>query len=123
VSATLLQACASPERLEQPPVDRFTHAVVQHTPNARFHPHYGVNAISEEALRSIEREVHALGLSSPSELPPANFLAISGGADDGAFGAGEFNPVYMQALFDSGYAKSKKGYDWSKSPPGAPAKP
>lgn len=87
-TAALLQACASPERLEQPPVARVTSAIALNTPNARFYVKDGIAAIAEESLRSVKREMRALGVSSPSELPPANFLAISGGADDGAFGAG-----------------------------------
>ncbi len=30
----------------------------------------------------------------------------------------EFDTKYMQALFDYGYQRSRKGYDWSKYPPG-----
>lgn len=42
----------------------------------------------DEGIRSLEREMRALSVADQSELPPANFLAISGGADEGAFGAG-----------------------------------
>lgn len=30
----------------------------------------------------------------------------------------EFDTKYMQALFDYGYQRARKGYDWSKYPPG-----
>ena len=44
----------------------------------------------QEALRAIERERAASPAAAGHEdtLPPANFLALSGGSDDGAFGAG-----------------------------------
>jgi hypothetical protein len=46
--------------------------------------------MAQEALRAVERERAALPGSARTEghLPPANLLAISGGSDDGAFGAG-----------------------------------
>jgi hypothetical protein len=33
-------------------------------------------------------------------------------------GGGDFDPVYMNALFDHGYALGKAGYVWYKQPPG-----
>jgi hypothetical protein len=63
----------------------------------------------------------------------ANFLATSGGADDGAFGidfnlasipsdfsdAGDepFDQRYMIALFDRGYDLGSHNYPWAKAPP------
>jgi hypothetical protein len=47
--------------------------------------------MTDEALRAIQRERAALPQSTKPEsakLPPANLLAVSGGSDDGAFGAG-----------------------------------
>ncbi len=41
----------------------------------------------EEGIASFKREVQAKGLN-PYNLPPVHFLAVSGGGDDGAFGAG-----------------------------------
>jgi len=42
----------------------------------------------EAFLDTLDRERKSLGLASISELPNANFLGLSGGGSDGAFGAG-----------------------------------
>jgi Patatin-like phospholipase len=34
---------------------------------------------------------------------------------------GEFDPVFMQALFDNAYQQARSGYHWSKVPPGVEA--
>lgn len=86
--ALLLQACATPARLGPEPASLTTKAVAIETPNARFFPDEQSDAIFEEGVRSFERELAALGATDPAKLPPANFLAVSGGGDDGAFGAG-----------------------------------
>ena len=83
-----LQACSSPTRLAPEPVSQTTDAVVIDTPNARFYPDEQTEALFEEGLRSVRREIKTLEISDPSKLPPVNFLALSGGGDDGAFGAG-----------------------------------
>jgi hypothetical protein len=57
-------------------------------PNARFWADTQVPELAEEALRAIERERRHLGLGPNDRLPSANLLAVSGGSDDGAFGAG-----------------------------------
>jgi hypothetical protein len=46
--------------------------------------------LAREVQQALEREKAAAGKteSSAGDLPPANFLAISGGSDDGSFGAG-----------------------------------
>jgi hypothetical protein len=58
------------------------------TPNARFYPDVQVTELFDEGLLSLQREMAALGTTDPNDLPPANYLAISGGGPDGAFGAG-----------------------------------
>jgi predicted acylesterase/phospholipase RssA len=58
-------------------------------PNARYFADTQLAEIAQEAYGSIARERAHLGLPAASgRLPPANFLAISGGGDNGAFGAG-----------------------------------
>ncbi|HKY93923.1 MAG TPA: patatin-like phospholipase family protein, partial [Kiloniellales bacterium] len=57
-------------------------------PNARFFPLSGVEAMLAEGVASFERERAHLGLAADAPMPPAHFLAVSGGGDDGAFGAG-----------------------------------
>jgi hypothetical protein len=45
-------------------------------------------AMAREAIAANERERATLGLKKNAPLPPANLLALSGGGDNGAFGAG-----------------------------------
>jgi hypothetical protein len=58
-------------------------------PNARFWAWYDVQgaALVREWEQSLDRERAAIG-GADGPLPPAHFLAISGGGGDGAFGAG-----------------------------------
>ena len=59
-------------------------------PNARFWADSQGEALAHEVQQALEREKAAAGKteSSAGDLPPANFLAISGGSDDGSYGAG-----------------------------------
>jgi len=59
-------------------------------PNARFWPDTEGAAMVQEAQQALKREEAAAGAAGGSlgRLPPAHFLAISGGGDDGAFGTG-----------------------------------
>jgi predicted acylesterase/phospholipase RssA len=77
-----------PTRLGPPPAALTTSVVVMDTPNARFFPVEQIDRLFDEGVRSVERESAARNVTDPNQLPPANFLAISGGGDDGAFGAG-----------------------------------
>jgi len=81
---------AGPMRNAPEPSKLAVQAIVLGIPNARFFSDSQADAMVEEALRAIERE-RALrpDLAAPgSSLPPANYLGISGGSDNGAFGAG-----------------------------------
>ena len=50
------------------------------------------DSFTAEARDALEKEKAWLAANGPAtELPPANFLAISGGGDNGAFGAGFLN--------------------------------
>ena len=55
-------------------------------PNARFWPDTQGEAMAREAIAAQSREFAAR--STAGRLPPAYFLAVSGGGDNGAFGAG-----------------------------------
>jgi hypothetical protein len=93
VAAVLLVApgCSRPERLPAVPQALQAEATVPGLPGVRYRP--GNEAeLTREALESVEREradLAARGHAGP--LPPAVFLAISGGGDKGAFGAGLLN--------------------------------
>lgn len=88
--ATLIAGCAALERQPAVPSRLTEQATVLGIPNARFWPDTQGPALIQEANQALLREratpADTGGLNSP--LPPANFLAVSGGSDNGAFGAG-----------------------------------
>lgn len=85
----LLQGCALPTRRDAVPAEFTTQATVPGIPDARFFADSGVESILPFALAGMEREKQFLARSGHrGPLPPVNFLAISGGGDNGAFGAG-----------------------------------
>jgi hypothetical protein len=82
----LLAGCSSLTRGDPPPAALAEQVTVLGIPNGRFWPGTQAEAMAREAIESVQRERAALGITGP--LPPAYFLAVSGGGDDGAFGAG-----------------------------------
>jgi predicted acylesterase/phospholipase RssA len=86
----VLCACSSPSRQTAAPAALADQAtVLGGLPNARYFPDTQAAAMKQEAYAALDREREELrreGAAGP--LPPAAFLAISGGGDDGAFGAG-----------------------------------
>jgi len=85
----LVSACGSLERREAVPEQSVQLAQIPGIPNARFWPMSDNSKIVAEALASLDREQLARkrdGETGP--LPPVAYLAISGGGDNGAFGAG-----------------------------------
>jgi len=87
-AAAGLQACSHPARLASPPQEIALQAVVLDLPQARFWPVQQTQEFVEKGMQALEREMAYLDVTDFDDLPPANFLAISGGGDDGAFGAG-----------------------------------
>ena len=88
----LTQGCGSPARKEAVPAARTTQAVVPGLADVRYRVGIDNEAILREGLASVRREQAYLGASGKvTTLPPAAFLAVSGGGDDGAFGAGLLN--------------------------------
>ena len=91
VALGAVAGCATPKRLPAEPVG----AAVQASPMPgpiRFLVFRDTSAMAEEGRRSLDREkawLAATGRQGP--LPPAAMLAISGGGDAGAFGAGLLN--------------------------------
>jgi len=89
VAAILLQACSTPVRLAPVPSEATTRALPYGMAGVRFFADTDGEAMAEEGVRSVAREYAALGRAfGDGTLPPAHFLAISGGGDNGAFGAG-----------------------------------
>ena len=84
-----LGACGPLERVNAVPFESLDQVKVVGIDNGRFYVDTGGPAMAAEGLASYQREIawrQSQGLAGP--LPPAHFLAISGGGDDGAFGAG-----------------------------------
>src|SRR5215471_6785231 len=87
LAAVALAGCASVERLPPAAANVTDQTTVLGIPNARFYADTQVAEIVQEALRAVERE-RAANPGSGGRLPPAHFLGLSGGSDNGAFGAG-----------------------------------
>lgn len=86
-----LTACATVERGSAVPQALQDRTQVLGIPNARFLPDTQAAALFEEFAAASRRETQHLGLppdTDPRRLPPAHLLALSGGSDHGAFGAG-----------------------------------
>lgn len=85
----LLSGCGPLKRLDAVPAEKTTQAVIPGIPNARFWVDKELEPFMGDVLASLGREKAYLERSGHSgPMPPANFLAISGGGDNGAFGAG-----------------------------------
>jgi len=85
----MLQACSAPSRIDAVPAGRTADATIPGIPDARSYANAGPEYFQRQGLASFRREqayLTAQGHTGP--LPPVNFLAISGGGDNGAFGAG-----------------------------------
>jgi hypothetical protein len=86
--AALLAGCGTPARGTPVPVGQTTKATVLGLPNERFFPAFGSDALYAEVLAAVQRRQLMLGLP-PNQLPPEmQILAVSGGGENGAFGAG-----------------------------------
>ena len=86
------QTLQVPLRLEAVPFELTTRAVVPGIPNARYWVLSDVEPLVRDALAARQREEAFLSQSGRAgELPPLELLAISGGGDKGAFGAGLLN--------------------------------
>ena len=90
IAATLVTAglagCGHTDRLASVPASDVKKASVLGIPNARYYIDQP-REIVDEAKRALQREI-AYNRSLGRSLPPAKYLALSGGGDDGAFGAG-----------------------------------
>ena len=89
LSLILLSACALPSRLPAVPQSQTTRAIVAGIPNSRYWADESPEHFMRDAIEGVKREMQYLIKSGhDGPLPPVNFLAISGGGDAGAFGAG-----------------------------------
>ena len=89
----VVAGCSIPERGPGVPQAYTDRALPLGLANARFFADADPKAMMEEGIRSVEREqaiLRAAGKST-TRLGPVSYLAVSGGGDNGAFGAGLMN--------------------------------
>jgi hypothetical protein len=95
IVALAIAACSHPDRLPSVPRADTARAQPLGIPNARFFADSDANLMIQEGTRALAREIETLRAEgknpSRTNLPPAYFLAVSGGGDNGAFGAGLMN--------------------------------
>lgn len=88
-------ACSHPTRGPSVPRGETARALPLGIPNARFFADGDITLMIEEGQRALDREMAALRAEGKNpmrtKLPPVNYLAVSGGGDNGAFGAGLMN--------------------------------
>lgn len=85
-----LTGCALPTRLPAVPVERRPEVTVLGLPNERFFPSdpAGQFGLQQEFAAAVQRNIARRGLPAGAPIPELDLLAISGGGEDGAFGAG-----------------------------------
>jgi predicted acylesterase/phospholipase RssA len=86
--AALLAGCSLPARGTAVPIGRTTQATVLGVPNERFFPFYGIEPLEAEVASATDRLRQTQGLEPNAPLPEIQLLAVSGGGENGAFGAG-----------------------------------
>jgi hypothetical protein len=83
-----LAGCASPVRLAAVPSGQAARASVLGLPNERFFPTLGVGPLERETMTVLARGQEFRGAAPGTRTKPLNLLAVSGGGENGAFGAG-----------------------------------
>ena len=84
----LLPGCGATVRGSAVPRGRTYDATVLGVVNERFFPLHGTDGIEAEFMAALQRQRRTLGLKTDAPLPEVQFLAVSGGGENGAFGAG-----------------------------------
>jgi predicted patatin/cPLA2 family phospholipase len=87
ICMSILSACSSFDHRSAVPEKEKHDATVLGIPNARLY-HDQVAKITYELEESLIREGRALGVKPGGVLPTGYYLSLSGGGDNGAFGAG-----------------------------------
>src|SRR6185503_3448770 len=91
IAAASIAGCSAGKRLPAVPKALQARAEVPGLPGVRYRAGH-LERLLADAKESFEREQAALAAAGHTgPLPPVNFLAISGGGDNGAFGAGLLN--------------------------------
>jgi len=94
IAATLLlvQGCATPTRLPAVPPELTSKAEIPGMPDVRYVAGGDLSELSQIAVDSLRKEQEFLAKQGhKGPLPPAIFVAISGGGDNGAYTAGLLN--------------------------------
>ncbi|CAN5752556.1 patatin-like phospholipase family protein [soil metagenome] len=88
-----IAACSIPERGAGVPRTDTTRALPLGIPNARFYADGDPTVMIQEGMAALAREEVVLKAAGKpvARLSPISYLAISGGGDNGAFGAGLLN--------------------------------
>lgn len=87
LSGLALAACSAQKRLPAVPAELRDQAEVAGMPGVRLAA--DLSGLRQDSLEAIQREREALSAAGHTgPLPPAVYLALSGGGDKGAFGAG-----------------------------------
>jgi hypothetical protein len=93
--AVAISACSHPTRSPAVPRADTARAMPLGIPNARFYADGDINLMIQEGMRALQREMATLRAEGKNptrtRLPPVYYLAVSGGGDNGAFGAGLLN--------------------------------
>jgi hypothetical protein len=95
IGLAAIAACSHPTRGPAVPRADTARAMPLGIPNARFYADGDTNLMIQEGMRALQREMAALRAEGKNptrtRLPPVYYLAVSGGGDNGAFGAGLLN--------------------------------
>jgi predicted acylesterase/phospholipase RssA len=92
VTVAFLQGCATPKRMAAVPPALQDKAQIPGLPGVRYRVGVDDAALAREGVEVNKREIaHLVATGHKGPLPPAVGLAISGGGDNGAFGAGLLN--------------------------------
>ncbi len=83
-----MPGCSTPARGPAVPLGLTTRATVLGIPNERFFPFYGTGPLEAEFTAAVDRLRRAQGFAPDAILPEVQLLAVSGGGENGAFGAG-----------------------------------
>ncbi len=86
--ASVLPGCTVPGRGPAVPTGKAAQATVLGLPNERVFPVVSVKPLEAEFIAAIKRQRGTLGLTPWAPMPQIQLLAVSGGGENGAFGAG-----------------------------------
>jgi predicted acylesterase/phospholipase RssA len=86
--AVFLPGCTTPDRGPSVPVGDATQATVLGLPNERFFPLTGIAPLEAEFNAAVLRLHRTFRVATTAQMPELELLALSGGAENGAFGAG-----------------------------------